>query len=129
MNSPHVGMVAEQGPEAIIPLSPSKSARGLDLWMKAGQYLGVQPYADGDIVGDTSTLTSETVTTGAGGNHFDIKLEINPEFILEGTSGMDEESIVRLIKARIREMVDDIGDELAEKLARIFANMPVKGSA
>lgn len=129
MNSPHVGMVAEQGPEAIIPLSPSKSARGLDLWMKAGQYLGVQPYADGDIVGDTSTLTSETVTTGAGGNHFDIKLEINPEFILEGTSGMDEESIVRLIKARIREMVDDIGDELAEKLARIFANMPVKGIA
>lgn len=129
MNSPHVGMVAEQGPEAIIPLSPSKSARGLDLWMKAGQYLGVQPYADGDIVGDTSTLTSETVTTGAGGNHFDIKLEINPEFILEGTSGMDEENIVRLIKARIREMVDDIGDELAEKLARIFANMPVKGSA
>lgn len=129
MNSPHVGMVAEQGPEAIIPLSPSKSARGLDLWMKAGQYLGVQPYADGDIVGDTSTLTSETVTTGAGGNHFDIKLEISPEFILEGTSGMDEESIVRLIKARIREMVDDIGDELAEKLARIFANMPVKGSA
>lgn len=129
MNSPHVGMVAEQGPEAIIPLSPSKSARGLDLWKKAGQYLGVQPYADGDIVGDTSTLTSETVTTGAGGNHFDIKLEINPEFILEGTSGMDEESIVRLIKARIREMVDDIGDELAEKLARIFANMPVKGSA
>lgn len=130
MNSPHVGMVAEQGPEAIIPLSPSKSARGLDLWMKAGQYLGVRPYADGDIVGDTSTLTSETVAaTAGGGNHFDIKLEINPEFILEGTGGMDEESIVRLIKARIREMVDDIGDELAEKLARIFANMPVKGSA
>ena len=129
MNSPHVGMVAEQGPEAIIPLSPSKNARALDLWMKAGQYLGVKPYADGDIVGDTTPLTSETVTTGGSGNNFDIHLEINPEFVIQGTEGMDEESIVRLIKARIREMVDDIGDELAEKLAWIFANMPVKGSA
>jgi len=25
--------------------------------------------------------------------------------------------------------VDDIGDELAERLARVFANMPVKGGA
>lgn len=28
------------------------------------------------------------------------------------------------MKSRIREMVDDISDELAERLARVFANMP-----
>lgn len=128
MNSPHVGMVAEQGPEAIIPLSPSKNARGFDLWMKTGQLLGVKPYADGDIVGDTSTIASETVTTGGGSNNFDIKLEINPEFVIEGRDGMDEETLVSVIKSKLREMVDDIGDELAERLARIFANMPVKGT-
>lgn len=130
MNSPHVGMVAEQGPEAIIPLSPSKNARGLDLWMKTGQLLGVKPYADGGIAGNTSTITAETTATGSGGNHFDIKIELSPEFIIETrNSGADEESIIAILKARIREMVDDIGDELAERLARIFANMPVKGSA
>lgn len=130
MNSPHVGMVAEQGPEAIIPLSPSKNARGLDLWMKTGQLLGVKPYADGGIAGNTSTITAETTATGSGGNHFDIKIELSPEFIIETkNSGADEESIIAILKAHIREMVDDIGDELAERLARIFANMPVKGCA
>ena len=53
MHSPHVGLVAEDGPEAIIPLSPSKNARGLDLWMRAGEQLGVRPYAEGGIVGES----------------------------------------------------------------------------
>ena len=36
--SPHVGMVAEAGPEAIIPLDGSKRSR--DLWEKAGEVIG-----------------------------------------------------------------------------------------
>ena len=70
--------------------------------------------------------------TGGGSDtpRFDIHLEMSPQFIIEAReSGIDEETIVNIIKARIREMVDDIGDELAERLARIFANMPVKGGA
>lgn len=132
MNSPHVGLVAEDGPEAIIPLSPSKSQRGLDLWMKAGQHLGVQPYADGDIVGEPAPVTTAiTAATGGGGeNHFEIKIEVAPEFIIQAKeAGFSEESLVAVIKAHIRDMADDIGDELAERLARIFANMPVKGVA
>lgn len=128
MTSPHVGMVAEDGPEAIIPLSPSKGDRGLDLWMKAGQLLGVKPYADGGIVGDADVPTASYTPSEGGGNHFEINVEVNPEFVIEGEN-MDEETIVAIIKARIKEMVDDIGDELAERLARIFANMPVKGGA
>ncbi len=128
MTSPHVGMVAEDGPEAIIPLSPSKGDRGLDLWMKTGQLLGVKPYADGGIVGDADVPTASYTPSGDGNNHFEINVEVNPEFVIEGEN-MDEETIVAIIKARIKEMVDDIGDELAERLARIFANMPVKGVA
>lgn len=128
MTSPHIGMVAEDGPEAIIPLSPSKGDRGLDLWMKAGQLLGVKPYADGGIVGDADVPTASYTPSESGNNHFEINVEVNPEFVIEGEN-MDEETIVAIIKARIKEMVDDIGDELAERLARIFANMPVKGGA
>ena len=36
-------------------------------------------------------------------------------------------SIIAIIKAHILELVDDISDELAERLARVFANMPVRG--
>ena len=129
MNSPHMAMVAEDGAEAIIPLSPSKRARGLDLWMNAGQLLGVQPYEDGGIVGNTTDVSTATAT-GGGGNNVEIKVEVNPEFIIQAKdAGFDGESLVALIKAHIREMVDDIGDELAERLARVFANMPVKGVA
>ncbi|MBQ2971981.1 MAG: hypothetical protein IJE16_05490 [Ruminococcus sp.] len=129
MHSPHVGLVAEDGPEAIIPLSPSKSARGLDLWMRAGEQLGVRPYAEGGIVGDIPEDIPVTTFSGSGGgNHFDINIEVNPEFVIEGDD-LDEETIVTIIKSRIREMVDDIGDEMADRLARIFANMPLKGGA
>ena len=40
---------------------------------------------------------------------------------------MSPEDIVALLKEKIRDMVDDISDEMAEKLARIFANMPIRG--
>lgn len=36
--SPHIGMVAEAGPEAIIPLNNSRRSR--DLWKKAGEAIG-----------------------------------------------------------------------------------------
>lgn len=38
--SPHLGMVAEAGAEAIIPLSAAMRGRGTSLWMQAGQRLG-----------------------------------------------------------------------------------------
>lgn len=131
MHSPHVGVVAEDGPEAIIPLSPSKSARGLDLWMRAGQQLGVRPYAEGGIVGDIpEEIPVSTFSGSGGGNNVEIKVEVNPQFVIEAKdAGFDGENLIAVIKAHIREMVDDIGDELADRLARVFANMPVKGGA
>lgn len=137
MTKPHMGIVAEDGPESIIPLEPGKRARGIDLWEETGRNLGVLPYADGGIVGDTDeATTAEAIPLTSGGagstgapNIFEIEVKVNPEFVIQSNEGMDEESIVAIIKARIKEMVDDIGDELAERLARIFANTPVKGGA
>ena len=43
LTRPHIGMVAEEGPEAIVPLSKGKSARGVVLWRQAGEILGVLP--------------------------------------------------------------------------------------
>lgn len=134
MTKPHLGLVAEDGAESIIPLSPSKRSRGLDLWEQTGQALGVHPYADGGIIGDTDEGTESipisTAGTGGGGPSVHVTLQMAPEFVIEAAeSGMDEASIIAVIKAHIKEMVDDISDELAERIARIFANMPVKGGA
>lgn len=129
LQSPHMAMVAEDGAEAIIPLSPSKRQRGLDLWEDAGQRMGVKPYADGGIAGDTVPVTTTTYE-GATSNQFDIHVEVSPEFVIEARdAGFDGDSLVEVIRAHIREMADDIGDELADRLARVFANMPVKGVA
>ena len=125
MNSPHMAMVAEDGAEAIIPLSSDKRQRGLDLWLSAGKMLGVSQYADGGIVGDTNGMN--TATSVSAGGSVDIKIELNPEFVIEAQNAGDEDRMIAVIKAHIREMVDDISDELADRLARVFSNMPVKG--
>ncbi len=44
---PHLAMVAEEGPEAVIPLSRARRSRALKLWQQTGQYLGVDGYAEG----------------------------------------------------------------------------------
>ena len=132
MTKPHMGIVAEAGAESIIPLSPSKRGRGIDLWEQTGQALGVRPYADGGIVGETEDTEVPITPISSGGvpAKVDVHLELSPQFVIEAQkSGMDENTIIAIIKAHIKEMVDDISDELAERLARVFANMPVRGGA
>lgn len=131
MTKPHMGIVAEDGAEGIIPLSPSKRNRGIDLWQRTGEILGVQPYANGGITGDEPEQLPKEVPTG-GGQNITIKVEVKaePKFTIEGDGDItDENKVLAVLKEYIREMTDDIGDELAERLARIFANMPVKGGA
>lgn len=132
MTKPHMGIVAEAGAESIIPLSPSKRGRGIDLWEQTGQALGVRPYAEGGIVGEAEDTDVPITPVSNGGvpAKVDVHLELSPQFVIEAQeSGMDENTIIAIIKAHIKEMVDDISDELAERLARVFANMPVRGGA
>jgi tape measure domain-containing protein len=125
MTQPHMGIVAEAGPESIIPLSASKRSRGYDLWKQTGQMLGVRPYADGGIVGDDKDTTPVPVNMPGKGN---IKVTVNvkasPKFSISGGNKTDKKEILAIVKGNIREMTDDIGDELAIKLEKIFSNMP-----
>jgi hypothetical protein len=129
MTKPHMGIVAEAGAESIIPLSPSKRTRGIDLWRETGELLGVRPYANGGIVGGIKADDSDIpVAAGSSGGGVTIKVEVsaNPEITIGTSDTGDDERILSVLKTYIRSMADDIGDELAERLARIFANMPVR---
>lgn len=58
INRPHLGLVGEAGPEAIIPLSSSRRSRAMSLYEQTGRMLGIQPYADGGVVGRISNVGS-----------------------------------------------------------------------
>ena len=162
MHAPHMAQVAEDGPEAIIPLGASSRSRGMAVWEQAGDILGANTPApvgsndnglgdiipegnggawsapqDGESGNDAPVYTTATPgTTGPAGGQGEpavtvpVNITINPEIVIQAAAqGMSPEDIVALLKEHIRAMVDDISDEMAEKLARIFANMPVRGGA
>lgn len=162
MHAPHMAQVAEDGPEAIIPLGASSRSRGMAVWEQAGDILGANAPApvgsndnglgdiipegnrgawsapqDGESGNDAPVYTTATPgTTGPAGGQGEptvtvpVNITINPEIVIQAAAqGMSQEDIVALLKEHIRAMVDDISDEMAEKLARIFANMPVRGGA
>ena len=94
--------VAEDGPEAIIPLGAKRRDRGIDLWLQAGEMLGVAEFADGGILspyssaienlpdvvwddGDGDSKPKPIQTTGGGGsNSFSVSVAANPVFQIEG---------------------------------------------
>lgn len=60
LTQPHLGLVAEEGPEAIIPLSPARRGRALELYMQTGRMLGVVPHAAGGIFGKIGGFIKDT---------------------------------------------------------------------
>ncbi|CAK7059634.1 MAG: hypothetical protein EUB_03431 [Eubacterium sp.] len=72
MTRPHFGLVAEDGAESIIPLSPKRRSRGIALWQETGRRLGVMAYAEGGIVGQAESYPMAAgggayASSGAGG--------------------------------------------------------------
>ncbi len=101
-------MVAEAGPEAIIPLSARMRARALALWEETGRRLGVTSYAFGGFAGPVPVVvpaaagfsTPTAGTTISVTNYIDVSV---------GGSNADP---------------DEIAEVIAVKLEKSFHNMP-----
>ncbi len=100
---PHLGIVAEAGPEAIIPLSSRFRSRALDLWQRTGEYLGVRPYAVGGFAGP--------VPVGAGAG--DINVTVSGITVNVAGSDLDEDALAWNIGQRI---VAEIKKALANRI-------------
>ena len=123
MSAPHIGLVGEDGPEAIIPLSSNRRQRGLSLWERAGRILGANPYADGAI---TST-PSEAISSGTGGGYITVPVTIDSvtfDVTIDSTAAADTDSIVKVLKDNIKNLTDEIARSLAQSLQQVFANIP-----
>ncbi|HWR07748.1 phage tail tape measure protein [Sporomusa sp.] len=83
--TPHVGLFAEKGPEAVIPLDGS--SRALSLWATAGQMLGF---------GDQSSMFQDFVDTppSTGGHTF----VFSPQVTLSGGDPEVESKVRRVIQ-------------------------------
>ncbi len=161
VDSPLLSWIGEAGPEYVIPVSPGRKSRGLDLWMQAGEDLGafdeVAKNADGGYVengtkyslrtpfdkkesgiwstsGEQKTdITDPTVTSGnsmsgESTNNTTVTVNLSPVFKIEGDN-LDENKVFSVVQERIRELADDIGDEIADKMEQIFGNMPIAEGA
>lgn len=121
MTSPHLGLVAEDGAEAIIPLT--KHDRGIALWEKTGELLGVKQYSQGGIVGATPTPTA----SAGGGMVISVPVTIaNVSFEVHADSGStpSTDSIIQIIKDNIENLTDELAYRIGTALQQVFANMP-----
>lgn len=126
MTTPHLGLVAEDGAEAIIPLSSKRHNRGLALWQEAGKMLGVPQQAEGGVVGALPSISS---SSNSGGTTITVEIGgITLGGINVSADGGNPEEIVEIIREHIADLTDDIAAELAEKLQAVFSNMPLKAS-
>lgn len=147
---PELTWWGEDGPEVIIPLGSKRRQRGLELWAQAGEMLGVGKHADGGFIGpgassnkniweNTESLvgpisesdsgTSDVSTVIDSEKNSDTKevnlsVTVNPQFVISSTS-QREDDILQIIKMHMKELADDLGGELADRLGEVFSNMPV----
>lgn len=80
--------------------------------------------------GEGTSVSMETPkdTQGESGNTFTINVDMSPVFRIDGDD-VDDDRIMEVVQRRIREMADDLGDEIAERMSKIFANMPLATEA
>lgn len=65
-------------------------------------------------------------TGNAGSTPVQVNVNVAPEFVIHGSDGQDEEDVLRVIKRHMKEIADELGGEIAEALADVFSNMPIK---
>ena len=135
VNGPQFSLIGEDGPEAIIPLGSKRRDRGLSLWQQAGELLGVGRYADGGILsGDSGGVKTYLPSGDSGsslpdqgdGSGINVSVNMSPTFEINNDQTSGENGVVSTLKSHIRDMTDEVADELAVRLQKIFGNMPTK---
>lgn len=135
LSKPHLGLVAEEGPEAIIPLSAGKRSRGLAVWEAAGKALGVSAYADGGMPvsyrnnsgANAANFNSNGLNGLVGSNTPSISLggvEVNLN-IPNGVT--DTEGIVDAIRQQMPDIANEICRYIAINMTRIKGNVVTGG--
>lgn len=144
LTQPHIGLVAEDGAEAIIPLSGKRRNRGISLWERAGKLLGIKPYknkgidesiqahAEGGIFGyvsDSKTkenIFDRTVNNSGENSTTPTPVTVNLGGINITINASDAEGskdIMNIIRQNMPEISNEVAGTIAKALINLFANM------
>lgn len=121
------GIVGPGGEElasnTILPLQAQPQDESKSVWSVTGQEMSGDS-SEEESEGKKAVSVNAAVQGQQGNNTFEINVDMSPVIKIEG-GNMDEEKVFEVMKNRIREMADDLGDEIGERLSKIFANMPL----
>lgn len=121
--------VAEEGtPEMIIPLGSHRRERGLELWEKTGEMLGVNRYDQSPMItgkGDQGIRNNVAPTTSSNS----VKIELGGVNVTIQVDASGSANVAEAIKAQSGEIAETVAGMLADELAAQFANTPAKGGA
>ena len=124
--------VAEEGtPEVIIPLGSQRRQRGLDLWMKAGEMLGVNGFDGGRLAtgGRDEGIRHHSYSTSGGSVSNDVHVDMGGVHVSISVDARGGENVVEAIKAQSGEIAEAVAGILADELSGQFENTPTKGGA
>ena len=96
-SSPPIGLVAEAGPEAIVPLSDR--SRGIPLWLAAGEEMGVN-FRGGNTVDNSYTGGPSNSSSYVGGSPT-INITVNG-------GGGDDRGLAQRIAQAVRDVMSDM---------------------
>ncbi|QAS52374.1 phage tail tape measure protein [Halobacillus litoralis] len=122
LSSPHVGLVAEDGPESIIPLSAKRRDRALGLWQQTGEALGVKPYAEGGIVGNAPRYQAPEYKAPEEDYSGDNGRETHIQMDFEGMIGQVVVGDGDNLDERIDEIAEEVGWRFAKELKAYLSN-------
>lgn len=114
--------LAEEGtPEAVIPLGAHRRDRGIELWKRAGNALGIPGFFNGGIAGDEDKAVgaSQYVTPEVGGGDTDNSISISLGGVNIQVTGATGD-VIEEIRARAAEAADIVAGEFI-KVARVMA--------
>ncbi|GIP25472.1 hypothetical protein J23TS9_06020 [Paenibacillus sp. J23TS9] len=130
---PHLGLVGEAGPEAIIPLSSNRRSRALSLYEDVGRSLGVKPFANGGIINSTKAALggrkrAESVWNDKGNSSQSaapIVIEHKPSIFIQGSA---DPGTVKLIEQALRQYEERFGrmfEQYQRQKGRVSMSGPV----
>lgn len=67
--------------------------------------------------------------SGTGNIQVPVNVSVSPQFVIEGSGGKSEEDIMAIIRKNMKAMADELGGEIADRLEKVFSNMPTAKEA
>lgn len=109
--------------EVVIPFSPARRSRALDLWEKTGKMLGVQEHKEGGFIGRAMSDNISAPTANSSGNN--VKVDIGNITLEVKTDGNSAPDIMSALKSKEKELSIMITRMINNAFKNGFENLPL----